>query len=127
MLLFFILAFLCLPRDESHISQLSKEYEESHPGVLRSSGDVSSPTLIHRVDPPLPESIPPGTRISGRTLVIFVVDENGKVQDPVILRSQYSDFDRPLLAALKKWRYRPAMKNGRPVSVFQIITFNLLV
>ncbi len=49
-------------------------------------------------------------------VLIFVVDENGRVQDPKVQRSTNPSFDRSALAAIKKWKFEPAKVQGRSVS-----------
>tara|TARA_Y100000592_G_C5304668_1_gene237140 strand:+ start:73 stop:546 length:474 start_codon:yes stop_codon:yes gene_type:complete len=49
-------------------------------------------------------------------VVIFIVDENGRVQDPKVQRSTNPSFDRSALAAIKQWKFEPAKVQGRSVS-----------
>jgi protein TonB len=51
----------------------------------------------------------------GTVYVAFHVDESGRVEEPVVLKSSNAIFDRPALAAVKKWRFEPGRKNGQPV------------
>ena len=41
-------------------------------------------------------------------VVIFIVDENGRVQDPKVQRTTNPSFDRSALAAIKQWKFEPA-------------------
>ncbi len=49
--------------------------------------------------------------------VLVVVDSTGMVETETarIVRANNARFGRAVLAALPGWRYRPALKNGRPV------------
>lgn len=49
-------------------------------------------------------------------VLIFVVDENGRVQDPKVQRTTNPSFDRSAIAAIKKWKFEPAKVQGRSVS-----------
>ena len=49
-------------------------------------------------------------------VIIFVVDENGRVQDPRVQRSTNPSFDRSALAAIRQWKFEPAKVQGRSVS-----------
>ncbi len=49
-------------------------------------------------------------------VVIFIVDENGRVQDPKIQRTTNPSFDRSALAAIRQWKFEPAKVQGRAVS-----------
>ena len=43
----------------------------------------------------------------------FTIDENGRVQDAVVMESEPAGvFDESALAALAQWRYRPRVENG---------------
>lgn len=74
---------------------------------------------------------PPQARmqnLEGYVTVEFVVDEDGAVRDIEVLSSHPGDlFVRPVQQALRRWRFRPAVKDGSPVSarIRQTITFSL--
>jgi len=53
--------------------------------------------------------------IRGKANVLFVVDETGRVISPRIEKSTHSDFDRPALEAIRKWRFTAGVKDGRKV------------
>ena len=47
--------------------------------------------------------------------VLFVVSERGKVENPRVWQSTDPALERPALAAVKKWRFEPGKRNGKPV------------
>jgi protein TonB len=51
----------------------------------------------------------------GTVYIIFIVDERGRVQNPKVWKSDDPVFERPALAAVKKWRFEPGKRNGKPV------------
>jgi|GEM_PF-1998316 len=56
--------------------------------------------------------------IEGWVQVEFTIDTNGAIIQPIIIgHSPSRIFDRAVLAALKKSRYRPQLLNGEPVVV----------
>ncbi|MDG5767977.1 energy transducer TonB [Balneolales bacterium ANBcel1] len=55
--------------------------------------------------------------IEGRVIVQFVIDENGNVQDPVVVRGVGGGLDEAALEAVKKIRFTPGKQRGRPVKV----------
>jgi protein TonB len=65
------------------------------------------------------------SRLPGKVNIIFIVDRDGKVKSPMVRSSTDPVFDRAALAAVKKWKFEPGKKNGRPVSfrMFIPITF----
>lgn len=54
--------------------------------------------------------------IPGSVVVEFVIDGEGKVRDPKVVRSSAKDFEAPTLAAVEQWKFAPGMKNGRVVA-----------
>jgi protein TonB len=50
----------------------------------------------------------------------IVVTRNGDVADVKVLKS-HPLFDQAAIAAVKKWRYNPALQSGRPVKVFMTV------
>lgn len=61
----------------------------------------------------------------GTVYIVFMVDEEGRVQNPVVQQSPDPVFDRPALDAIKKWKFEPGKRNGKPVRfrMRQPITF----
>ena len=57
--------------------------------------------------------------IEGRVIVRFVVDSTGKVMEPEIKRVEPEEvegyFEEAALDCIKKFKFRPAMKGGKPV------------
>lgn len=52
---------------------------------------------------------------SGEVLVEFVVDEEGRVLNPRVVRSSDAVFESATLNAVSKWRFEPGRKGGKPV------------
>ncbi|MBS0663516.1 MAG: energy transducer TonB [Verrucomicrobia bacterium] len=51
----------------------------------------------------------------GEVIVAFTVDEQGRVVNPVVVRSTDPAFEGPTLRAVARWRFEPGRKNGRVV------------
>jgi periplasmic protein TonB len=57
-------------------------------------------------------------RIEGEVVLQFIVDESGTVREIDVVESAPGDtFVRAALAAVARWRFRPAVKDGRAVAV----------
>lgn len=54
--------------------------------------------------------------IDGRVRAGFIVDSQGNVILPYIVSATNSGFERAAIDAVKKWKFRPGMKNGRKVN-----------
>jgi len=94
-----------------------RDQEPYLPGV----GDVSMPELISRKNAVYPDAAKPD-RMEGQVIVEVVVDKEGNVTRPRVLTPP-SIFDYSALDAAVTYRYKPAMKNGKPVSV----TMNIII
>lgn len=55
--------------------------------------------------------------IEGRVMVQFIIDEEGRVHNPVVLRGIGGGCDEAALEAVKSARFTPGMQRGRPVKV----------
>jgi protein TonB len=85
--------------------------------------------------PPVATSQPPVVyprtlrtqRLEGSVDVGFVVSAKGTVQDPHAVSSTNEGFEQAAIDAVKKWKFKPAMKDGKPVNtkVLVTVTFSL--
>ena len=57
------------------------------------------------------------TKMTGKVMTEFFVDENGNVVEPVIIDSFNIDFNQVILDKLRQQKYKPALQNGRPLKV----------
>ena len=55
--------------------------------------------------------------LNGKVLVSFTINTQGEVINPHVVRSNNPWFERPALDAILTWKFKPALKNGRPVNV----------
>ena len=55
--------------------------------------------------------------IQGRVYVQFIVNEQGEVEDPVILRGIGGGCDEEALRVIKDTKFSPGLQRGRPVRV----------
>lgn len=65
--------------------------------------------------------------IEGRVVLQFVVDKQGKIQNPRVVRGIGGGCDEAALKALQSAEFRPGMQRGKPVNVSYSIpvTFSL--
>ena len=54
--------------------------------------------------------------VSGVVMVKCTINEQGDVVDPHVEKSSNNAFEQPALAALKKWKFKPAKQDGAPVA-----------
>lgn len=56
--------------------------------------------------------------IEGRVVLKAVISRDGRVRDIVPLNSPSDQLTEAAIAAVEKWRYRPALKDGQPVDAY---------
>ena len=96
-------------------------------GVYRAGGGVSAPSLLSKVEPEYSEEARKA-KYQGVVLLYIEVDPAGRAQNVRVLHSLGLGLDEKAMEAVKKWKFRPGMKDGRPVTVAATIevSFRLL-
>jgi periplasmic protein TonB len=87
----------------------------------RPGGDIRAPELLTRVDPVYPET----ARRAGLQGVVFleaIIAASGDIEEVSVSRSAGPLFDSAAVAAVRRWKYRPATLNGRAVRVLLNVT-----
>ena len=56
-------------------------------------------------------------KISGTVQLSAVVDSSGDVRDIQVTKSLERSLDQQAIAALNRWKFEPAIKDGQPVAV----------
>jgi TonB family protein len=92
------------------------------PQRVRVSQGVSTGLLITRVQPRYPDDARQA-RIQGTVVLKALIDANGDVED-LTLVSGHPMLAPAALEAVKQWKYKPYLLNGRPVKVETQITVN---
>ena len=80
--------------------------------------------VIETVAPEFPEPLYNLFREGGRASVEISVDSQGRLIDCLPLTYNDPRFADLAVAALKQWKYEPALWHGRPVAVTLPLTFN---
>ena len=78
--------------------------------------DIDPPRLTWAPDPKYPKSAR-NVGHQGTSILNLVVGTDGKPHDITIVRPLDEELDAFALAAVQKWRYRPALRDGEPVEV----------
>ena len=61
------------------------------------------------------------SKIEGSVTLFFILDENGRVSEPRVENSSRPEFEKPALDAIRKWRFRPGMRQGAPVPTIIVV------
>ncbi len=92
----------------------------------RVGDNVSRPEIIHQVAPVYTE-LARRARVSGTVIVEAIIDEQGDVVNTRVLKEQPLGLDQAAVEAVKAWKFKPAMKAGKPVKVYYVLTVNFQV
>ena len=89
---------------------------------MRVGGEVLAPVALKRVEPRYPEIT--GEYEIGMMVLEMVVTRNGAVSNLRVVRGPSNAFAEAIVAAVKRWHFRPATLHGRPVAVVYNMKFN---
>ncbi len=92
-------------------------------GAYRIGGGVSSPIPIFKPDPDYSEEARKA-KFQGTVVLALVVDEHGLPRDVKVIRPLGLGLDQKAIEAVQRWRFRPGMKDGKPVPVYATIEVN---
>jgi protein TonB len=88
----------------------------SGPAGMNGLGDgdvtIALPTVSPRPEPDL-SSLAHGA--SGNVILNAVIDANGAITELTVLQSLNANVDQQVMATVRGWSFKPAMKNGQPV------------
>jgi len=85
-------------------------------GVYRIGGGVSAPHPIYDPDPEYSEEARKA-KYQGSVMLWAVIDAEGRPRELRIARSVGMGLDEKATEAVSRWRFAPALKDGRPVAV----------
>lgn len=93
----------------------------------KSIGITQEPKLLHAEEPEYSDEAR-RARLQGTVVLAIDVDVNGGVANVRVVRSLGLGLDERAIAAVMKWKFRPAMAGGRPVTApaQALVTFHLL-
>jgi len=92
-------------------------------GAYRIGGGVSAPVPIFKPEPEYSEEARK-LKWQGAVLLSLIVDENGVPQDIKVVHSLGLGLDQKAIEAVQKWRFKPGLKDGKPVPVSANIEVN---
>ena len=95
--------------------------------VYRIGRGVSQPSLLFKVEPEYSEEARKA-KWQGSVTLSAVIDEFGEPQNLKVTNALGLGLDEEAIAAVQKWVFKPARKDGQPVAVYATVqvTFHLL-
>ena len=116
--LFLTLLFLgpAIAQDTPPISLSGKE----HPPICRGNdsdapGCITAPHATYSPDPKYPKK-ESKARHRGAVILELVVDRDGMPRDIKVSRPLSPEFDEAAIDAVKKWKFSPAARDGKPIA-----------
>jgi len=93
-------------------------------GLYHVGGGVSAPVPLNSVEAEFSDEAR-RAKYQGVCLIQMIVDAHGMPQDPHVIRALGMGLDQKALEAVRKYRFKPAMKDGRiPVPVMITVEVN---
>ncbi len=77
---------------------------------------MKPPKAVSSPDPKFPE-LPEDAEQHGTVVMMIGINTKGHVQAVHVLRSDESAFEKSAVETVKKWKFKPAEKDGHPVPV----------
>jgi protein TonB len=71
------------------------------------------PRVIYQPSPTLTRDVRKKT--PGTVYILFIVNQQGRVESPTVQKSTDPVFERPALNAVKQWKFEPGKRNGKAV------------
>ena len=91
--------------------------------VYRVGGGVSAPVILSKVEPRYSEAARQA-KIQGSARIALQVSTDGRVTHMVVVQPLGFGLDEKAMEGLKRWRFTPGMKDGKPVTVEATIEVN---
>jgi protein TonB len=90
------------------------------PAAVRGESRLEPPVPVRTVAPEFPSDLR-DKGISGVVMVNVLIDAQGNPRDLKVTKSSNNAFDEPAVAALRKWKFKPAERDGSIVALRVVI------
>ena len=95
-------------------------------GPMHIGGSVRPPVLVSQVDPEFSEEARKA-KFSGNVEVYLWVDENGNPSHVKVVRGVGMGLDEKAIEAVRQYKFKPALQNGKPVKVDLYVDVNFQI
>jgi periplasmic protein TonB len=92
-------------------------------GAFKVGGGVSAPQLLYKVEPEYSEEARKA-KYQGTVVLNVIVDASGRAVNSQVIRSLGLGLDEKAIEAVRKWKFKPGYKDGKPVAVIAQIEVN---
>lgn len=112
-----------LPENDASLADLARRSSVSEPGsstdplqVYRVGDGVTAPQMVYSVEPEYTD-VARREQTQGTVVLDLVVGSDGRPRDIRIVQSLPHGLSEQAVEAVRRWRFKPALKDGRPVAV----------
>lgn len=92
-------------------------------GAFRVGGGVSAPLVLFKVEPEYSEEARKA-KFQGTVVLAIIVDPSGQARDIRVIRPLGLGLDEKAIEAVRKWRFKPGLKDGAAVPVQATVEVN---
>jgi TonB family protein len=92
-------------------------------GVFRVGGGVLAPKLVYDPEPEYSEEARKA-KYQGTCVLSVIVGPDGLAHEIKVTNTLGLGLDEKAIEAVRKWRFEPAMKDGKPVNVLISVQVN---
>jgi TonB family protein len=100
--------------------------KDSDDAPLRVGGDVRAPVVMEKVEPVYTDAARKAG-INGIVIVESIIGRDGVVKNVSVLKPLPFGLDQAAVDAVKQWKFKPGMLEGKPVDVIFNLTVNFRV
>ena len=106
------------PESSSVVSSSPADFagDQTFSQFQRVTAGVKPPKAIDAPDPKFPD-LPPDAEQHGTVVMLVGINAKGRVEVVRVLRSDEQAFETSAVDTVKKWKFRPAEKDGHAVAV----------
>lgn len=87
--------------------------DDGESGLFSLADLDQKPRAIHQPSPALTPEL--RRRAPATVHILFLVNPDGRVENPIVQKSTDPAFEAPAIAAIKQWKFEPGKRNGQPV------------
>jgi TonB family protein len=93
-------------------------------GVAEVTAGIVPPSVVSQVDPVYPDKAR-NARVQGVVILRCIVEADGTVSAAEVVKGLPFGLGESAVEAVKKWRFRPASRNGQPLAVYHNVSVSL--
>ena len=105
------------------VGQVIEPERSANPDFVRVGPGVTAPKVLYKIDPEYSQEAR-RANVQGTVVFQIVVDQRGRPANISLLSPLGFGLDERAQAAIEQWKFKPGMKDGKPVTVEAQIEVN---